>query len=716
MLSLVLVSWFCLLTRCQHLDYDSWADQALSDGLCRYGNSVECCWGWTQMDRGRCQPHCQQGCKHGQCVGPDRCKCHPGYAGKACNQDLNECGLKPRPCKHRCMNTPGSYKCYCLDGYMLQPDGSCRNVRTCYHANCQYGCEVIKGEVRCTCPSPGLRLGPDRRTCVDVDECASGGGVCPRRRKCVNTFGSFICKCHLGFRLVYINGRYTCIDKDTRPFCVLNPFSPKCRCKDGGCKVIPKVILEPQRPRTPTSISTAATTAATTAAPATPAAATTTTTAPATPAAPPATTTAPATPAAPPATTTAPATPAAPPATTTAPATPAAPPATTTAITTRSLSPPTDPTTTTTKITSAVPATTTAAPSTAAPSTAAPTTSAAPSTAAPSTAAPTTAAPSTAAPSTAAPSTASPSTAAPTTAAPTTAAPTTTAAPSTAAPSTAAPTTTAAPSTAAPSTAAPSTAAPTTTAAPSTAAPSTAAPSTALPPTTETETPPPPTTAATTMFTVALTTTMLPTTSMVTTTVSNRINKDVTHKQRGDVHIPRQPGHNQVWEFDIELGNTAEDARDDPEVGVLHCTFLHGICDWMSEREGDLHWQTVHTPAGEQYLSVPELKTGQRSVRGARLAVQIGPPWSHGDLCFSFSHWLTGHHVGVLQLFVRNKGRDQRYGPALWSRTGGHGWRQTQVTLTTHSVDRVLLKVERRKGQKGQIAVDDVTLRKGACR
>ncbi len=40
------------------------------------------------------------------------------------------------------------------------------DARTCYHANCQYGCEVIKGLVRCTCPSPGLRLGPDRRTCV----------------------------------------------------------------------------------------------------------------------------------------------------------------------------------------------------------------------------------------------------------------------------------------------------------------------------------------------------------------------------------------------------------------------------------------------------------------------------------------------------------------------------------------------------------------------
>ncbi|XP_034713159.1 nephronectin-like [Etheostoma cragini] len=120
-----------------------------------------------------------------------------------------------------------------------------------------------------------------------------------------------------------------------------------------------------------------------------------------------------------------------------------------------------------------------------------------------------------------------------------------------------------------------------------------------------------------------------------------------------------------------------------------------------------------HRLSGGRYLSVPELKAGQRSIRGARLAVQIVPPWSHGDLCFSFSHWLTGHHVGVLQLFVRETGRHRRYSSALWSRTGGHGWRHTQVTLATHSVDKVLLKAER---WTGLMAVDDVTLRRGACR
>ncbi|XP_008054077.1 nephronectin isoform X4 [Carlito syrichta] len=242
-----------------------WPRQIVSSiGLCRYGGSIDCCWGWVRQSWGQCQPVCQPRCKHGECIGPNKCKCHPGYAGKTCNQDLNECGLKPRPCKHRCMNTYGSYKCYCLNGYMLMPDGSCSSALTCSMANCQYGCDVVKGHVRCQCPSPGLQLAPDGRTCVDIDECAAGRASCPRFRQCVNTFGSYICKCHKGFDLMYIGGKYQCHDIDE---CSLGQYqcssfarcynihgSYKCKCKEGyhgdglSCIYIPKVMIEPSGP------------------------------------------------------------------------------------------------------------------------------------------------------------------------------------------------------------------------------------------------------------------------------------------------------------------------------------------------------------------------------------------------------------------------------------------------------------------------------------
>ncbi|KAM8856015.1 epidermal growth factor-like protein 6 isoform 2-T2 [Spinachia spinachia] len=212
-------------------------------GVCRYGRRLECCYGWKKNSKGQCEAQCDHGCKHGECVGPNKCKCFPGHAGKTCSQDLNECGLKPRPCEHRCMNTYGSYKCYCLNGYAVMPDGSCASSRTCSAAHCQYGCEEVEEETRCLCPSAGLQLGLDRRTCVDIDECVAGNNLCAYNRQCVNTFGSYFCKCRNGYDLKYAEGKYDCVDLDEcaadthkcshHAVCTNTRGSFKCSCKSG---------------------------------------------------------------------------------------------------------------------------------------------------------------------------------------------------------------------------------------------------------------------------------------------------------------------------------------------------------------------------------------------------------------------------------------------------------------------------------------------------
>uniref|UniRef100_A0A3B3ZN25 Uncharacterized protein n=1 Tax=Periophthalmus magnuspinnatus TaxID=409849 RepID=A0A3B3ZN25_9GOBI len=220
-------------------------------GVCRYGRRLECCYGWKKNSKGH---QCEHGCKHGECVGPNKCKCFPGYTGKTCNQ-LNECGLKPRPCEHRCMNTHGSYKCYCLNGYTLMPDGSCAS-RTCSLAYCQYGCEEVHGEIRCLCPSTGLQLGQDERTCVD--ECVTGKNLCPYNRQCVNTFGSYFCKCQEGYDLKYTDGKYECVLDEClsgvhkcshHAACLNTQGSYKCRCKSGfrgnGFECSKNIIPEP---------------------------------------------------------------------------------------------------------------------------------------------------------------------------------------------------------------------------------------------------------------------------------------------------------------------------------------------------------------------------------------------------------------------------------------------------------------------------------------
>ncbi|XP_047009921.1 nephronectin a isoform X8 [Ictalurus punctatus] len=538
MLIKLIVLWLCWIGVSAEFD-GRWPRQmASSNGLCRYGTHIDCCWGWTRRSWGHCQ-------------------------------HLNECGLKPRPCKHRCMNTYGSYKCYCLNGYMLQPDGTCGNARTCSMANCQYGCEVMKGEVRCQCPSPGLQLAPDGRTCVDVDECATGRGVCPRFRKCINTFGSYICKCHDGFDLQYINGKYQCIDVDecstgqhqcsTYSTCYNTPGSFKCKCKDGfrggtghECKPIPRVIIEPPLPGNNNRI------------------------------------------------------------------------------------PDTDQKRTTT--TSRPPVT-----------------------------------PKRIGPSTASSKTPSP----PKKIIPTPKKPTI--------PTHKPPMTSPRPPTIVTHKPHVITHHPMTTT--STKAP---APSPRVPVVPPRRTPVPP-----------------------VTPLDNNIHKDNNEKQRGDVHIPRNNGDNNVLgtDLDIELGNTEEELKDDPEAGFLSCSFDRGLCDWIQHKEGDVHWETVPDPSGGKYLTISDA-AGKRNGRGAQLVLPLASPWNEGNLCLAFRHNLAGHHVGMLQVFVQ-KGR--QHSPAVWGRTGGSGWRTTQITLWGNGLESVIVKGERRRGHTGEMVLDDISLKRGVC-
>ncbi|XP_062389247.1 nephronectin a isoform X2 [Sardina pilchardus] len=475
-----------------------------SSGLCRYGGRVDCCWGWTRNSWGHCQPSyvltlkvvgircraqavCHHGCKHGQCAGPNKCTCHLGFMGKTCNQDVHVCAM----------------------------------------ANCQYGCDVVKGEVHCQCPSPGLHLAPDGRTCVDVDECAAGLAVCPRFHKCINSFGSYICRCYEGFVLQYINGKYQCI---AIPKVIIEPprpgkIPPKNRVTDADKTRI--ITLQP-----PATIPTIAKSTDSTVSTAVP-----------------------------------------PHRKKTGPHKPLLP--------TRQSKRPTVRT------------------------------------------------------------------------------------------------------------------------------PLLVTPKPHLRP----WRPPFSITKAPSLTHKVNPTQRLP--APTVTSLDNRISKVFTPKQRGDVHIPRKQGQENGlgFNFDVELGNTDEEMGDDPEAGVLSCTFDYGICGWIRHREGDSQWTTVEYPSGEKYLTLPEV-TVKHSGRGAQLILPLSAPWNQGSMCLSFRHKLAGHHVGMLQVFVE-KGR--LHSPAMWGRTRGTGWMLAQITLWGNKLESIIIKGERRRNRQGEIALDDITLRRGHC-
>ncbi|XP_040041593.1 nephronectin [Gasterosteus aculeatus] len=212
-------------------------------GLCSYGQTTSCCSGW-RIVHGVCQPVCARLCVNGRCVGPDQCLCSAGYAGPQCDEDVNECGFVERPCSHRCMNTHGSYRCYCEPGYALSADGyTCAREAACFSLRCQFGCQMERGgAVRCLCP-PGLHLAADSKTCEDDDECRRGADVCRPRRTCKNTFGSFVCVCRDGFVMGTLSGAVQCRDEDEcligshrcsrHAQCVNTDGSYTCQCLEG---------------------------------------------------------------------------------------------------------------------------------------------------------------------------------------------------------------------------------------------------------------------------------------------------------------------------------------------------------------------------------------------------------------------------------------------------------------------------------------------------
>uniref|UniRef100_A0A673C5E2 EGF-like-domain, multiple 7 n=1 Tax=Sphaeramia orbicularis TaxID=375764 RepID=A0A673C5E2_9TELE len=90
----------------------------------------ECCPGWRRFHSQNCnQAVCGQACVNGgTCLKPNQCACLLGWTGLQCQTDVDECSER-RPCAQECVNTAGSYRCTCRDGFRLAGDGrSCQSL------------------------------------------------------------------------------------------------------------------------------------------------------------------------------------------------------------------------------------------------------------------------------------------------------------------------------------------------------------------------------------------------------------------------------------------------------------------------------------------------------------------------------------------------------------------------------------------------------------
>ncbi|XP_009583858.1 PREDICTED: epidermal growth factor-like protein 7 [Fulmarus glacialis] len=87
---------------------------------------ASCCPGWSRANshalscnRALCWMPCQNG---GACGIDPRCLCEPGWLQRAVVSDVDECAGQNHRCGQLCINTAGSYRCACRDGFNLAAD------------------------------------------------------------------------------------------------------------------------------------------------------------------------------------------------------------------------------------------------------------------------------------------------------------------------------------------------------------------------------------------------------------------------------------------------------------------------------------------------------------------------------------------------------------------------------------------------------------------
>ena len=181
-----------------------------------FGNGQTCSIG--ECDESVCQDD-------KQCVSATtiECECKTGYLSDNNGTcfDIDEC-LSENLCDQNaiCTNSVGSYSCECETGF--HGDGEVCSFGSCSDESCPTN-EVCVSLTTSDCKCQEGFERSSNQECVDIDECSSEMTECDTNAQCLNTFGSFSCRCNQNF---YGNGKYCSRGQCNDAVC---PVNQKCK-------------------------------------------------------------------------------------------------------------------------------------------------------------------------------------------------------------------------------------------------------------------------------------------------------------------------------------------------------------------------------------------------------------------------------------------------------------------------------------------------------
>ncbi|XP_039670520.1 MAM and LDL-receptor class A domain-containing protein 1 [Perca fluviatilis] len=159
---------------------------------------------------------------------------------------------------------------------------------------------------------------------------------------------------------------------------------------------------------------------------------------------------------------------------------------------------------------------------------------------------------------------------------------------------------------------------------------------------------------------------------------------------------------------------------------TIDCTFEQGLCSWVQDVSGDLNWtlssglQVDQPWDGPQYDHTVEnnqgfylLLNGSGSKDGERAAISVPVINLTSHICVGFWYFMLGPSVSTLDLMVKTNSSE----PLVWTRRGTQNpeWINAQVTINMTNLTQVMFTGHRNTNSKGFIAIDDITVREGAC-